>query len=98
MQGLAVVVAVLAVFTLAAALVVTLAAALVALVALAVLTVLTVLAVLAATAVVTAPRAFTRAMTALGYNALLHHLPGVDHLIVFNPAIIEVVAEEPHTS
>ena len=38
--------------------------------------------------------AFTRAMVRIGYACCLHHLPEVDHLIVYDPRVIQVVREE----
>ena len=38
--------------------------------------------------------AFARAMVRLGYDSCLHHLPEVDHLIVYDPRVIQVVREE----
>lgn len=36
---------------------------------------------------------FAKAMTALGFDAFLHALPGVDHLIIYNPAVIRITRE-----
>lgn len=38
---------------------------------------------------------FAKSMTKIGYDALLHKLPGVNHLIVYNPDIIKILEEEP---
>jgi len=35
-------------------------------------------------------RAFGRSMVRIGYDAYIHHLPNVDHLVVWNPKIIKV--------
>jgi hypothetical protein len=39
-------------------------------------------------------KSYARSMTSIGYDAYLHHLPAVDHLIVFNPKVIKIVGEE----
>ena len=39
-------------------------------------------------------REWARAMVRLGYAALLHRLPAVDHLVVWDPAALEIISEE----
>jgi hypothetical protein len=41
---------------------------------------------------------WTAAMVKVGFDATLHRLPEVDHLIVYNPQIIEQIDETPYRS
>lgn len=40
-------------------------------------------------------RTWAKAMVKLGYVALLHRLPKVDHLVVWDPSALTIVEEEP---
>lgn len=44
------------------------------------------------------PNIWAKAVARLGFDALLHKLPLVDHLIVYNPAIIKIVKEQKYSS
>lgn len=40
--------------------------------------------------------AWTKAMVKCGVDAFLHKLPTIDHLIVYNPGVIEIIKEEQY--
>ncbi len=42
----------------------------------------------------TTPEEYAAAVVQAGFDAFVHELPEVDHLIVWNPSIIDVVSEE----
>jgi hypothetical protein len=43
------------------------------------------------------PEEFAKSMVKLGFDAYLHHLPKIDHLIVWNPDVIKVKDMKPYS-